>query len=436
MLNYLLHYYISMLKLQENDLEMQYNIRHAEARLRLLADNFKVILVNGARQVGKSTLLSHVFPDVKSIVFDPVQDIYGARQDPDLFLDNFPAPIILDEIQYVPELLPAIKRRVDLTDAKGQYIMTGSQNLSVLKSVAESMAGRVGILELDAMTWDELQGAASESTWLNKYLENPAGLPEIFNGCRPAEGGLARTLWRGSMPGLLGLSDMVVPDYYRSYVQTYVERDVRLVEDIRELLSFSHFLSLAAALTAQELNASQLGREVSVSPMTSRRWLDLLSTTFQWRELFPYSGNTIKRVSGKRKGYLRDTGLACYLQRLSSPEALAASPLFGAMFETWVVNSIHRMFVTLPLPPQAYHWRTSGGAEVALILDYNNKLYPIEVKCKTNLNGNDTRGLKAFVKTYSKNNIADGLIIYAGTECYKVREGIWALPWNAIVSDV
>ena len=162
---------------------MSYHQRHAEQRLRLLAEHFKVVLVTGARQVGKSTLLQHVFPQRKAITFDPVQDLLGARRDPDLFLDNFPAPLILDEIQFAPELLPAIKRRVDLVDAKGQYILTGSQNLAVLKSVAESMAGRVGILELDGMTWEEMQQLGDAPVWLESFLRAPESLLSGFQPC-------------------------------------------------------------------------------------------------------------------------------------------------------------------------------------------------------------------------------------------------------------
>jgi predicted AAA+ superfamily ATPase len=188
---------------------------------------------------------------------------------------------------------------------------------------------------------------------------------------------LVRFLWRGTLPALLDIPDQVVPDYFRSYMQTYVERDVRLMEDIRELVSFGRFLGLTGALTAREVNASQFGRDVGVTPATSRKWLDLLVNTYQWLELFPYQGSAFKRLSGKRKGFLRDTGMACYLQRISSLEALGVSPMLGAMFETWAVNEVLRQCITLTVPPRAYHWRTGGGAEVDLILERDGKLYPM-----------------------------------------------------------
>lgn len=407
-----------------------YRPRHAESKLLELVGFFKSVLVTGARQVGKSTLLAQLFPEHTAVVFDPVQDLYGARADPDLFLDNFPPPLILDEIQYAPELLPALKRRMDRREGPGQYLLTGSQNLAVLEAVAESMAGRVGILPLEGLTSGELAGRGGDRGWLAAWLQDPASLepspnPPVHEVTSPAQ-----RFWRGTLPGLLDAPDSIVPDYHRSYVQTYVDRDVRTMEDIRQLATFGRFLGLAAALTAQELNDSQLGRELGVSPSTARRWLDLLTNTYQWRELPPYHGNAIKRISGKRKGYLRDTGLAAYLQRISSPQALAVSPMLGSLFETWVVNDIHAQLMQLGVPPKVHHWRTSGGAEVDLVLERDGRLYPIEIKCKTTISGHDTRGLRAFRETYPRQDVATGLIVYAGGASYRANEHTLVIPWN------
>jgi uncharacterized protein len=407
----------------------KYYTRHLEQKLLQYAEYFKIVLVTGARQVGKSTMLAKVFPDIKTFVFDPIQDIYGARQDPDLFLDTYPPPLILDEIQFVPELLPALKRRVDTSDSPGQYFLTGSQNLSVLRAVAESMAGRVGILNLEGLTYYEMI-EEPERGWLDLYLGSPEQIfKKIFIPSPTLP--LHQLLWRGSLPGLLDIPNEIVPGYFRSYIQTYVERDIRLLENIRELTAFDRFLGLSAALCAQEINASLLGREIGITPATSRRWLDLLENTYQWKELFPYHGNTIKRISGKRKGFWRDTGLCCYLQRISSPDTLAVSPLRGPLFESWVTNLILRMSSNLSMPPQFYHWRTSGGAEVDLILELDGCLFPIEMKCKTNLTQHDTRGLRAFRETYGT-KVAPAIIVYAGHECFQLNETTTAIPWHAL----
>ena len=244
---------------------MQYRDRLIEKQILESAKHFKAVLVLGARQVGKSTLLSHLFPQIKSIVFDPIQDIYGARRDPDLFLESFPAPLILDEVQFVPELLSSIKRKMDRSDAKGQYFLTGSQNFSVLRSVAESMAGRVAIFHLDNFTTQEMVGLGSEEGWVPHYLNNPETfyigrktLPSSF----PA---LIEFLFRGTFPATLDLPTSQISRYFRSYLQTYVDRDVRTQEDIRQLAEFDRFLGLSASLTAQEINSSHLGRDASHS---------------------------------------------------------------------------------------------------------------------------------------------------------------------------
>jgi predicted AAA+ superfamily ATPase len=163
-----------------------------------------------------------------------------------------------------------------------------------------------------------------------------------------------------------------------------------------------------------------------------RRWLDLLSYTYQWFELFPYHRNTIKRISGKKKGYFKDSGFACYLQAIDSYESLAKSPKLGSIFETWAINYIVQQSATLDVPPKLYHWRTSAGAEVDLILERSGMLYPIEIKCKTHLSRNDLSGLKAFRETYPKQQIMPGLIFYAGSEPYKLDEYTLALPWNLL----
>jgi uncharacterized protein len=208
---------------------------------------------------------------------------------------------------------------------------------------------------------------------------------------------------------------------------------VRTLDAIRESAGFDRFLGLVGALTSQEINTSQIGREVGVTPATARRWLDLLTRTYQWLELSPYHGNTIKRLSGKRKGYIRDTGTACSLQRVSSPEALAVSPIRGALFETWAAGEIHRQFGALAVAPHAYHWRTRAGAEVDVVLERDGRLYPVEVKGTSHLSGHDTRGLRAFRETYPQASVMTGLILYAGTECYRVNESTIAWPWNAML---
>ena len=411
---------------------MKYLNRHLEPRLLRHAKAFKTVLVAGARQVGKCTLLEHVFPNVRKVVFDPVQDLYGARSDPDQFLETFRTPLILDEVQYAPELLPALKRRVDRSDGTGQYFLTGSQNLAVLRDVSESLAGRVGILRLDGLTPAEEAGKADTQSWLVDYLSDANGLAGNINRVQTLETrhSLCRHLWRGALPALVPLDDEDVPAYLGSYVQTYVERDVRRMADLSDMAHFGRFLRLSGALTGQETFQAQFGRELGISPKTARAWLNLIVWSYQWLELPAYSGNAIKKLSSKPKGHLQDTGLACYLNAIPSPESLLASPHFGNIFESWGVGWIHRQIQRLSLAPTMYHWRTQNGAEVDVVLDYNGKLFPIEFKAATFLSNHDTRGIQAFRSTY--NNAQPGVIIYGGNLPYRLSEHAIAIPWNAI----
>jgi len=385
--------------------------------------------------VGKSTLLKKTFPKLKSVTFDAFSDEFGARKDTDLFLRNFPSPIILDEVQYVPELLGSVKRKVDQSTKKGQYFLTGSQNLMMLKNVAESMAGRVGIIELSPMTYFELN-KKPEQNFLEIFLKHPPSLLKKFSGCLNPRKNIYEVLWRGGFPALIGIPNEAVRDYFSSYVKTYLERDIRTFGNVLDFKQFERFLGITAALTAQEINYSQLGREIGIAPATASKWLDVMSCSYLWTELMPYSLNAIKRISKKRKGHILDSGLICYLQKISSPEALAASPLKGSVFESYCISMIKSLAEIKNTGVGFSHYRTDGGAEVDLILEYNGQVYPIEIKLKSYLDHYDKRGIKSFFTTFPSKKIAHGLIIYAGDECYKLDEKIIAMPWNALFGGI
>ena len=417
-----------------------YKLRHIEGKLRLMAQSFKVILVVGARQVGKSTLLKNAFPHATHITFDPLEDVHHARKDPAFFFQKFPKPLILDEIQYAPELLSTLKRIVDEDQQPGQYFLTGSHNLNTIKAAAESMAGRVGIIDLDGMTTYEQTETFSFSAagqhqpplWIEHYLKDSLLLTEQCT--KTTEQPIEQALWRGSLPATLAISSQLIPDYFSSYLQTYVHRDIRLLTNVKDLNAFRQFVGLISALTGQELNYRQLGREVDIDPKTARLWLTILQHGYQWWELLPYSRNTIKRVvSTKTKGYLKDTGLACHLMRIPTPADALNHPARGALFETLVINTIISMLNALSIYPGIYYWRTRNGAEVDLVLEYNNALYPIEIKMKGTLSSSDGSGLRAFRQTYEGSiPVKTGLIIYAGTRCEWYDRHTITLPWNAL----
>lgn len=407
-----------------------YKDRIVTEKLRKLAGAFPSVVVTGARQVGKSTLLRHVFPDLETVVFDPVTDVGNARRDPDLFLDNHPAPLFLDEIQYAPELVPAIKRRIDRDPRPMRYLMTGSQQWQVLKSVAESLAGRTVFLNLEGFSVAEIAGQIPESHWLEHWLENPDAFLANAGPRLRIPRTLYETLWRGWLPQADQHNLDLIPSFFQGYLQTYIERDVRIVAEVEDWQQFGRFIQLAAALTAQEVNRSQLGRELGVTNQTAQRWLATLRATFQWYEVPAYHGNTIKRISGKPKGYFADTGLACSLQRVSSPQALAGHPMTGSLFETAVAAEIRKLSSVMATPPNLYHWRSHGGAEVDLLLERDGVLFPMEIKLTSNPGRRHTNGINAFRKTYPHLRIAPGLVVAPCERPQKISEQDYALPWD------
>jgi len=407
--------------------------RHLERKLEKLSNHSKVVLLTGARQVGKSTLFSLLFPSVTNITFEPDKDVLGARRDPELFLQDNPAPLVLDEIQFVPNLLSSIKVAADRSEVCPQYFMTGSHNLAMLKTAVETMAGRVSILHLNPMTIYEQLDVAHERTWLEVYLADPFNFKSQVAGVYETSSAL-RMMWRGGMPGYLNDPDELLHLKIESYVRTYIQRDVVMFAPLQDVEEFSSFFGIAAALTAQEINHEQFGREIGVAGPTAKKWVSLLKKSYQWREIPAYDGNPLKRISQKPKGYITDTGIACYLQKISSPEALRNSPFRGRLFETMLANTIDTLLATLPFSTNVYHWRTTGGsAEIDLIISFDNKLYPIEIKMQSRLNSYDARSMKSFRERYHDVEgvtVMPGIVLYTGLECYRLDEHVYAVPWN------
>ena len=411
---------------------MNYRPRLIEARVRAVAAHFPVVLVVGARQVGKTTLVRRLFgDDARSFVFDPVHDPYGAREDPELFLSQHAPRIILDEVQYAPDLLPVIKRRVDEDRSPGQYILTGSQNLALLRQVSESLAGRVGVVELEPMSLAERHGEAQAGGWLTDWLNGESD--RLLGRSRVQRGddeSIARMLWRGGFPGLLDWPDELVPEFFDSYLRTYVERDVRVLGDLQAQTEFTRFLGLCGALSGQEVNRAKLGRDVNVTPQTATRWLGLLQATFLWQQLPAFAGNAVKRLSQTPKGYLGDSGLAAHLQRLPGPDSLEVSPLLGLLFETHVVGEIRKLVASMAPRPALYHWRSHGGAEVDLLLDWAGTLYPIEIKRSSQVSRRDERGFRALRETYPSLRFGPNLVIAAVDRPRWLSEETMLVPFD------
>lgn len=415
---------------------MHYKKRLIEDKLKAYAGTFACTLVTGARQVGKSTLLEQVLgPEYRAFIFDPVQDLYGVKADPDMFLRNNPPPLVLDEIQYVPELVPALKRYVDRHRRPGMYVITGSQQWQVMKNLSESLAGRVAMLELPAFCAQETAGRGNEPSWLNQWMEAvPSGLDAGMDALSPrrsAGDSATHRIWRGGFPEVQSLDRAVVPGWMQGYVSTYLQRDVRALVDVRDETQFAAFLSLCAGLTAQECNYEQLGRDIGLSAPSAKRWTGILRGTYQWTEVPALTGNPIKRLSSRPKGYLADTGLACYLLRLSSPEAVQGHPAFGALFETLVVTECYKQIQRQSLVPVLHHYRQHSGAEVDLVLEKDGRLFPIEVKASSSVRPMDARSIQTLRECMGE-AVQPGLLLYGGREVLKVTDHCVAAPFDLL----
>lgn len=407
---------------------MKYKTRSIEPHFIELCDHFPVVAVLGARQVGKTTLIRHLFEDrYKTVTFDPVQDVSQAREDPDLFLANNPGKLFLDEVQYAPELLAAIKRRVDRSRQPGQYILSGSQNLSVVKNISESLAGRVAIIELPALSFHEITAATAPSllaTWIREKSPN----------CERTDCALPwnEMIFRGGFPGTLGMPNHLLDRFFSGYLQTYIERDIRAVADIGNLQLFSRFYRLLGALSATEINSSQLGRDLSIDRRTALAWKNILESTYQWIELPAFTRNPVKRIASKGKGVFADTGMLCHLQRITAPEMIAGHPLQGRLIETWGINEVLKTCAAWPQRPAFYHYRSARGAEVDLILEMNGWLYPIEIKAKSHPSSKDTSGIRSFRTAFPNEQIAEGLLVCGVEEPMRIAPDVTAVPWHSL----
>jgi len=393
--------------------------------VRKAAGEFPAVVVVGPRQSGKTTLLKNLFGERYPIIsLEPPDVRLAALSDPRGFLSLYPPPVIFDEIQYAPGLLPYIKERIDANrDATGQYILPGSQNLLLMSQVTESLAGRTAVLKLMPLTRREIaRSAESRFPWENPPTSNLP--PETF-----------LELWqqtlRGSYPEPVSHPQRDSRLWQASYIQTYLERDVRNLRNLGDLTQFQVFLRALAARSAQILNLSDLAREVGVAVNTAKDWISVLEASFQIIILRPYFANIGKRLIKSPKLYFADTGLLCYLVGLRDVEHAAAGPMGGAIFETLVVSDLYKTFLHRGEDPAMYYWRTAGGSEVDVIMDTQSGLVPLEIKLSQTPRPEMANGVQAFRRDF-KEKALPGYVIHPGSVLLPLGEGVSALPLSRL----
>ena len=366
--------------------------RHLCPVLERRAKNAKAVLLTGPRQVGKSTLFRHLFPDVKQVTFDDDLLLLQATEDPGLFLLNHPCPLMIDEVQKCPSIFNRIKMILDDTDQRANFYFTGSQKLQLMENISESLAGRVSILELEGLSLREIHGV----DFNQHFVASEAYLKEREKQLKPYSGDIWETIHRGSYPELYANPEREWVDFYQSYVKTYLERDVNRLLKARNHLLFVKFMTAVAARTGQLLNYANIASEIGVSEITVKEWISILEKSGIVYLLKPFTSNVLARAIKTPKLYFRDTGLACYLTRWLTPDTLKNGAMAGAMFETFVLNEILKSYTNegLDFDFNVFFYngrdrkkkRKDGreeeevDGEIDLILSENGTLYPIEIK--------------------------------------------------------
>ncbi len=362
--------------------------RTMETFFQKAASQFPVMLVTGARQVGKTTFLRHMSDTGRTYVtLDDPSVLALARGDPALFLQRFPAPLLIDEIQYAPELLPYIKIRSDEARQPGLFWLTGSQQFHLMKGISESLAGRVGIVQLFGLSRRETAGRGAES---KPFLPTPEEISGRLgpDGIVPLKR-LYEIIWRGSFPAVALSEAMDRNLFYASYVQTYLQRDVRDLARVGDEMAFLRFLRAAAARSGQLLNTAELARDADVAPNTAKSWLSILEASGIVFFLEPWFSNATKRLVKAPKLYFLDTGLCSWLTEWNSPEALEAGAASGAILETWVVAEILKTWRHNGRRAPLYFYRDSDRREIDLLIVQDGIILPVEIK-KTASPGKDS----------------------------------------------
>lgn len=416
---------------------MEYIKRTIEDVVEHSAKTFKCVLITGARQTGKSTLMKHLYPNVKQVSFDDPFVEEQAKNNPEMFLSLNEPPVFLDEIQHVPSLFRYIKQSSDDRDSKGLYYLSGSQPFKLMELVSDSLAGRVAIIELPPLSLREIMKSSYTKPFLptmeyvkdrNKEATKPNNIWEIIH--------------RGGYPEMQN-PDMDWAMFFASYVKTYLERDVRELAAVQDLDAFRRFMVACAARTGQMLNYANIAEEVGKDANTIKNWISILEASGIIYILEPFANSALKRAIKTPKLYFRDTGLAAYLTRWLTPETLATGAMSGEFFETFVISEIlksysnrgldYRYFVSYYRGKDKKKIKKNGEetfeeAEIDFIIEQDGVLYPIEIKQSANVSADMTSAFQILDKIPEKKR-GTGAVVCMCSMPGALRENILQIPY-------
>jgi len=385
---------------------------------------FKVIMLCGARQIGKTTFLSNIAEKNRTYIsFDDDRNLSSAKKDPFLFLERNKPPILIDEVQYAPELFRNIKLIVDKSDKKGLIWLTGSQQFVLMKNVSESLAGRVAIFDMLGLSIYELDGLGlKQKPFLpsNKYssILKRKDLNETY-----------KIIWRGFYPEIALNENISWQQFYSSYIRTYLERDVNSLTNVVNRMDFYTFIKAVAARTAQILDLADIAKDVGISPNTAKQWLSVLQASGIVYLLQPYFSNVTKRIVKKPKIYFTDTGLCSYLTQWDTPQVLETGAMSVAIFETFVIMEILKSYWHNCKYPSFYYCRDSNGKEIDLLIYQNGTFYPIEIKKSANPNTTDVANFSLIEELKQKRG--EGVLICLTDKPRPLTKNDWSISiWD------
>ncbi len=361
---------------------MAYIKRSLEKIVTQVTTEYPVVLVTGPRQVGKTTMLQKLMEgtDRDYVTLDDLNERNLAKTDPEMFLQLHKPPVLIDEVQYAPELFTYIKVYVDKNHQPGAFWLTGSKVFKLMRGVQESLAGRVAVLSLTSLSQTEISGGETapfsvdlEQLTARKANHTAADTAEIF----------AR-IYRGSMPAIVSGANSNSQLFYSSYLSTYIQRDVRELSDAIDSLKFLRFMTAVAARCGQMLNTADIARDADINQVQAKNWLGILETLGIIFYLHPYSNNLLKRLVKTPKLYFYDTGLVCYLTKWSSAETLESGAMNGAILENYVVAEIAKTYLNCGQEPYLYYYRDKDAKEIDIVLEHDGVLNPMEIKKTAN----------------------------------------------------
>lgn len=406
----------------------EYQPRTLSATLRRAAGGFPAVVVTGPRQSGKTTLVRHLFGASHAYcsLDDPAVRAQAAS-DPGLLLARYAPPVILDEIQYVPDLLHAVKSDVDRHRRHGaRYVITGSQLFPLMQGVGESLAGRAAVTSLLSMSMREAAGHPDKDrSWQQALLASP---PQREEPMDPRS--LLTSLYRGGYPDPALRPEIDPGLWHASYVQTYLERDVRTLRAVGDLAEFQRLLFTLAARSSGLINFEELARDVGTTGKTIRAWLTILESSGQVHTLRPYHANIGKRLVKRPKVYFLDTGTLSYLLGVRSPDDLFSGMHAGPIFESAVLGQLLRLFVHRGEVPRIYFWRTAAGHEVDFVLDDGSTLTPVEARLTTRPTSQDAAGITEFQRLLGR-RAGRGLLVCSCHERHALTATVDAVPLGA-----